>query len=114
MNTVLFVVLVVVIGLAAIFFIPQLLIRRALGQVIRNFRRQNATNPHAAKTQEELKLAPKSYLMRMMSTRDYKPQAMDLLINAKIIMTTEDGKYYLSEQSLAESPIGRKFRQPRH
>ncbi len=114
MNSVLIVILIIIVGLAAIIFIPQLLIRRAISQVIRIFRKLKATSPQTAKTQEELRLEPKSLVQRMMTTRDYKPQALDLLVNAKIIIMTDDGKYYLSEQALVDSPIGQKIKLPRY
>ena len=110
MNDVLIIAIIILIGLAVIFFIPQLLVRRAVSKVIKIFRKQNATSLQTAKTLEELRLAPKDYIMRMMSLRDYKPQALELLVNQKIVIMTEDDKFYLSEQSLAESPLGKKFR----
>lgn len=110
MNDVLIIVIIIIIGLAAILFIPQLLVRRAIGKVINIFRKQNATSQQTAKTLEELRLAPKDYIMRMMSLRDYKPQALDLLINHNIIIATENDKLYLSEQALAESPLGKKLK----
>lgn len=110
MNDVLIIAIIILVGLAAIFFIPQLLVRRAIGKVIIIFRKQNVTSPQTAKTLEELRLAPKDYIMRMMSLRDYKPQALDLLINHKIIITTENDRLYLSEQALAESPLGKKLK----
>ena len=110
MNDVLIIIIIIIVGLAAIFFIPQLLVRRAIGKVINIFRKQDATSPQTAKTLKELRLEPKDFIMRMASLRDYKPQALDLLINHKIIIVTEDDKFYLSEQALAESPLGKKLK----
>jgi hypothetical protein len=33
--------------------------------------------------------------------RDYKPRALQLLISADIVQMTEDGKFYLDEESLS-------------
>jgi hypothetical protein len=42
-------------------------------------------------------------LERMMRRRDYKPQALDALMQMGVVKVTEDGKLYLSEEKLAET-----------
>ena len=86
----------------AIFVIPRWLLRRAVRQVIRIFREYNATDSKNAKTIDELGLRPPSVMERMMRRRDYKPHALNALMQAGIIQATEDGKLYLSEEKLAE------------
>lgn len=44
-------------------------------------------------------------LERMMRRRDYKPQALDALMQIGVVKVTEDGKLYLSEEKLAELGI---------
>ena len=88
--------------LAAIFFIPRWLLKRAVNQVIKIFRENNATDRKNAKTAEELGLTPPGIIERMMRRRDYKPHALNALIKAEIIQSTEDGKLYLSEEKLAD------------
>jgi len=100
MNDVLIIVLLVVVLLLAAFVIPQFLARRAASQVIRIFRINNAIGIKSAKTLDELGLRPRGMLDNMLKPRDYKPRALQALISANIIQTTEDGKVYLSEESL--------------
>ena len=88
--------------LVAIFVIPRWLLRRAARQVIKIFREHNATDSKNAKTIDELGLRPPGVMERMMRRRDYKPHALNALMQAEIIQRTEDGKLYLSEEKLID------------
>ena len=99
--------------LAAIFFIPRWLLKRAARQVIKIFRENNATDRKNAKTIDELGLMPPGMLERMMRRRDYKPSALAALIRAEIVRQTEDGKFYLSEDKLMASGIEGRISQLR-
>lgn len=114
MNGTAIIVILIIIGLAAIFFVPYILTRRAVRQVVNAFRNQNATDSQTAKTLAELRLQQKGMLQRQMTTRDYKPTALNLLVEAKVVLTTEDGKYYLSEAALASSRLGKGIKPPHH
>jgi hypothetical protein len=85
-----------------VFVIPRWLIRRAARQVIKIFRAQNATESKNARTIDELGLRPLGVMERMMRRRDYKPQALDALVQMGVVKVTEDGKLYLSEEKLSE------------
>ncbi len=100
MNTAIFILVLAVIFILGVFVLPQILIRRAARSVMRILEQHNAVGVKGAKTIEELGLAPKNMLQRIFKQRDYKPQALQALINADIVQTTEDGKLYLSEESL--------------
>ncbi len=111
MNTALiYVILFIILGLAAIIFIPQLMLRRAANRVVRIFRKKNATSPQTAMTLEELKLQPRSFLQNMMSLRDYKPAALDMLVRGGIVIMTPDERYYLSEPVLMNTALGRRLK----
>jgi hypothetical protein len=88
-----------------LFVIPRWLMRRAARQVIRIFRAQNATDSKNARTIDELGLRPPGMMERMMRRRDYKPQALDALVQVGVVKVTEDGKLYLSEEKLTELGI---------
>jgi len=100
MNDILFIVLMVILFILAFLFIPQFMLMRNVPKVIRLFRKHNAIGEKNAKTIEELGLLPKSMLQRMLSRRDYKPQALQFLIRTTVIEMTEDGKVYLNEDNL--------------
>jgi hypothetical protein len=87
--------------------LPYLLIRRAVGRVIKIFRRQNAISVESARTIDELGLRPRTWLQGMFRGRDYKPQALDILLKADIVQMTEDSKLFLSEEKLAASKLSK-------
>ncbi len=109
-NALLYIILIIIFGLALVFFIPQFMVRRAATKVIKIFLKKNAISPQTAMTLAELKLQPGSYISRLMSLRDYKPAAIDMLIKANIIIVTVDEKYYLSEPALLNTALGRKIK----
>jgi hypothetical protein len=85
-----------------LFVIPRWLMRRAARQVIKIFRAQNATESKNARTIDELGLRPPGVLERMMRRRDYKPHALNALMQIGVVKVTEDGKLYLSEEKISE------------
>ena len=95
------IILLAILMLLALLVIPRWLIGRASRQVIRIFRENNAVDSKTARTVDELGLRPPGVLERMMRRRDYKPHALNALLQAGVIKTTEDGRLYLSEEKLA-------------
>jgi hypothetical protein len=89
------------------FIIPRWRLKRAIRQVIDIFRKHNAVSAGNAKTIDELGLRPRGLMERMLRTRDYKPYALTALMNAGVVKTTEDGKFYLSEEKLMTSSLGK-------
>ena len=99
---------VIVLLLAALFFIPQWRMKRSIPQVIRIFRRCNATSSKDAKTIDELGLRPRSLMQGMFRGRDYRPYALEALMRSGIVEMTEDRKLYLSEDKLINSGLERR------
>jgi hypothetical protein len=108
METTLGLILLVVVLLGVAFYASRLLIRRGMRQVIRQFRAQGATTPKGAMTAVEMGLVRGSFTDRMFRVRDYRPMALDLLRQADVIKMTGEGRLYLSEEALAQSPV-KKF-----
>jgi len=86
-----------------IFVLPQILLRSAISSVIRTFQQKKAVGAQNAKTADELALRPKSMMQSIFRGTQYKTTALLVLRNAGVIMTTEDGKLYLSEDNLSRS-----------
>jgi len=105
MNDVLIIILIVVFVIVALLGIPYLMMKRAVGRVIKIFRNNSAIDARSAKTIDELGLSPRTRLQGMFRGRDYKPQALNFLIKAEVIQLTEDGRVYLSEDKLAASKL---------
>jgi len=107
MNTIILIVVLVVLLLLAFFILPQWRLRRAIRQVIRILREHNAIGVKNAKMVDELGLRPRRMLEGMFKGRDYKQYALNALMKAEIILTTEDGRLYLSEDKLLASGLDR-------
>ena len=104
-NTIIFIVLIIVVLLLAMFIVPRWRLKRAIRQVIRIFRENNAVDTRTAKTIDELGLRPRSMIEGMFKGRDYKQYAMNALMKSDIIKMTEGGKLYLSGDRLQESGL---------
>lgn len=99
---------------AAMFAVGAFLMRffmdRAIRQVIKAFREQNALDPVNAKAKSELGLkssAETKFTDGLFKMRDYKPYIFDSMLQLTIIRETEDEKYYLSEQTLQTSNLSK-------
>ena len=108
MNDILVIALIIIAILAGMLGIPYLMMRRAVGSVIKVFQRNNAIDAKTAKTIDELGLSPRTMLQNMFRTRDYKPQALNFLMKGEIVQVTEDGRLYLSEERLGASRLYRR------
>lgn len=100
-NTILIILTALV--LIVIFVLPQIILRRAISSVIRAFRQNKAIGPQNARTIDELGLRPRSLVQSIFRGTQYKTTALLVLRNAGVIVTTEDGKLYLSEENLSSS-----------
>ncbi len=102
MSSVLVPILFFALMIVALIMIPKFMIRRAIRQVIAIMRHYGAMGRDRARTQGEMGLNPPDFMARITSLRDYKPQALQILINQGAVVSTEDGKLYMDEQKLSE------------
>jgi len=100
MDLALLIIILAVAFILGVFVLPQIFVRRAIRSVLRIFQQHNAVGIKGAKTLKEMGLEPKSMLQKVFKTRDYKPKALQALMHSDIILMTEDGKFYLSEEKL--------------
>ena len=96
------------IPLCEILVVP-LLTKRAMHKVLRILKRTGTTDPEGAKSIVDLGLNPPSLGERIMRTRDYKPKALEFLINLNIVLYNEEGKIYLSEEKLLSSALIKRW-----
>jgi hypothetical protein len=97
-------ILVLVLMGILVIFVSGLMSRRTLQTLIKMFRNAQALSPETAKFADEIGFKDRSILIFTI-VRDYKPQALQLLIKENIIQVTEDGKLFLSEQTLANCQL---------
>jgi len=90
-------------AVAALLVVPRFIMLRTIPKVIVIFREAGAVGVDNARSHEELGLAPKGVLDRMLGARDYKPRALNLLIGADIVQLDAAGKLYLSELELSKT-----------
>jgi hypothetical protein len=100
-------IVALIVLLAALIIIPRLLLKRAIRKVVARMRKQGATSIDTAKTLDGLGLRNKGPFGTMFQVRDYRPYAIRLLGQAQILQRTEDGRIFLSEETLAESPVNK-------
>lgn len=102
-NLIIFMILLIL--TAAVIVIPGLLVKRAIGQVIRIFRSRHSLCAEGGRTIDELGLTPPDFFQRIGRPKDYKPFALHVLVDSGIVRVAEDGTLCLSEEKLRESPF---------
>jgi hypothetical protein len=85
------------------FYIRNILTRRAIAKVVRSFYRHNALGTQNAKTLRELGLKRPNLVARAVSPRDYRQQALQLLVKQGIVRVNADGLVYMVEENLAQN-----------
>lgn len=100
--SVIYLVVFIVALLALSFFISARLTKRAIFRVINIFREEQAIGYERARTIEQLGLAPPTILARIGRPRDYRQNALKLLIKAEVVQLTEDGRLFISEEKINE------------
>ncbi len=89
-------------GIGIALFLSARMTKRAVGQVIAIFQKYNAIGIQQAKTVTEMGLTPPSLMDRFTRLRDYKQNALTILIKAEIVQTTEEGKLFIPAGKLEE------------
>jgi hypothetical protein len=90
------------------FLVLRIRMSRAVKQVVAIFERNNALDARSAKTIDELRLKPPTFLQGMGRMRDFKPYALQILMNAEVVCQTDGGRLYLLQDKLAEINIDRR------
>ena len=96
---------VIVSTLIAAVIIPPFLMRKAVPQVIKVLRDHGAVDAESAVNPNEVGLVQQSVWERALKRRDYKPKALSGLVQLGIISMNDEGKIFLDEAALAESPF---------
>ncbi len=99
-NNALFIVLVVILAILGFFVLPRIRIRRAVSQVVAIFERNSALDVRSAKTIDELGLKTPTFLDGMLRMRDFKPYALQILMQTEVVRQTDGGRLYLAQDRL--------------
>jgi hypothetical protein len=110
--TALFILLIIMLAILGFFVLPRIRIKRAVSQVVAIFERNSALDARSAKTIDELGLRPPTFLEGMLRMRDFKPYALQILMNTEVVRQTDGGRLYLSQDKLAAINIDIRADQP--
>ena len=105
--TVLFILLIIIVAILGFFVVPRIRIKRAIRQVVAIFERNNAVDARSAKTIDELGLRPPTFLEGMLRMRDFKPYALQILMQADVVCQTDGGRLYLLQDRLSAVNVDR-------
>lgn len=101
-SSIIYFVIFIFLMLGIAFFISGQLTKRAIFKIIRIFGDENALSPERAKTIAELGLTPPSFIERIGRPRDYRQNALKILIKAGVVQLTEDGRLFIPENKINE------------
>ena len=103
MENALAILLLLALFIIAFFILPRWRMRRAMRQVIDIFLKNNAVHSSTAQTPEQLGFRQNRGLsLSLFRLRDFKKNALNMLIQAQVIQQLEDGRLYLSEEKLSQ------------
>jgi hypothetical protein len=103
----LLVLLIIIVAILGFLVLPRMRISRAVSQVVAIFERHNALDVRSARTIDELGLRPPTFLEGLLRMRDFKPYALQILMNAEVVRQTDGGRLYLSQDKVAASDSNR-------
>jgi hypothetical protein len=106
--TALFILLLVILAVLGFWVLPRLRMKRAVNRVVAVFEHRNALDVRSAKTIDELGLRPPTFLQSMIRMRDFKPYALQTLMKAEVVLETDGGRLYLSQDRLAAINVGKR------
>lgn len=101
-SRVILILILVIIAFGGCLYIRTFLTTRAIFKVIEIFYQHKALGINSAKTLHQLGLERPDFLQRMTRRRDYKQNALQILIKRGIVFENEDGRLYMVEEKLDE------------
>jgi len=101
-SRVILILILVMIAFGGALFIRTFLTRRAIFELIEIFYQHKALGMNSAKTLYQLGLERPDFFQRMTRPRNYKQNALQILIKRGIIFEKEDGRLFMVEEKLDE------------
>jgi hypothetical protein len=102
-------ILLMIILIVSAFLGTNILMKRATRHIIRALRYYEAFSAASAIPPEDAGIKQKSFF-QLGLLRDYKPTAFQFLVKNNIVRLSEDGKLYLSEETVTQSGIEAKIK----
>jgi hypothetical protein len=92
---------VIIVFIVVYYSASMFTIKRNVVKVIKVFEEKNALAAKTAASIESLGIRKQGFIERAVKRRDNKIYALQFLMNAGIVITTSDGKYYLNKKKMA-------------
>ena len=92
--------LILILCFLVVLRIQAFMVKRALKQVIDRFKAKHSLCSQGSKTIAELELQPPSFPKRIYRPRDYKPDALKILIRTGAVRLSAGGKMCLLDREL--------------
>lgn len=108
-NEGLFIAVIILLMVIAFLVLPQYLYKRATRGVIKILAKNNCFNAATAKTPSALGLAQRGWIANLGRSRDYKPRALQMLIEYNIVLKTNDDRVYIDKEKAALYRLGNLF-----
>jgi hypothetical protein len=106
--TALLILLLVILAVLGSRVLLRMRIKRAVNQVAATLEHSNALDVRSARTIDGLGLRPPTFLQSMIRMRDFKPYALQVLMKAEVVLQTDGGGLYLSQDRLAATNVGKR------
>jgi len=81
--------LIIIMAVPGFLVVPRICIKRAVKHVVAIPERNGALDARSAKTVDELRLRPSTFLEGMLHMRDFKPYALQILMNVEVVRETD-------------------------
>jgi hypothetical protein len=75
--------------------------KRNILKVVKVFEDKNALSSKTAVSGESLDIRKQDFLERALKKRDNRIHALQFMINAELVMTAPEGRYYLNKKKMA-------------
>jgi len=94
--------ILLILAFLAALRIQAFMMKRAISQVIDRFRENNTLCSQGSKSADQLGLKPPTFFERLFKPRDYKPYALQMLIQTGAVLFTDDKEMCLLERRFQE------------
>ena len=106
--------LIIIIAIVILFvmalFIPRIMARSSMKKVIKTMINNKAVDRQSALTAEQLGFKQGTAWENVFSMRDYRPQALSMLVDSELVVKIKDNRYFLSLEKLKLSKFKDLYR----
>ena len=98
LNEWLMIIIIIILLIVWVIIGPIWMLNNATKNLIQMLKKNNATTDKKAMSLEQLGIHPINTWDTMFRMKDYKPEAIQKLIETQILTRTQDSKYFINEE----------------